>query len=199
MKKFLLLALSLIIATSVCFTVTVSAAEDAAYTGTAEAEDINAFENLFLLICENADKLFATLAFASSLIVVFAYKRGLIPLINKGLSAIRKSTDNFEIKAQDAMLKTEKSVEFLTDRFVSYENTVDSVSSALADISERLDALSESSDEKQLMKTVMLSQIDMLYEIFMQSGLPQYSKDALGEKMSKMKKTLGVGEENERA
>ena len=45
----------------------------------------------------------------------------------------------------------------------------------------------------------MLSQIDMLYEIFMQSGLPQYSKDALGERMAKMKKTLGVGEEDDRA
>ena len=199
MKKFLLLALSLIIAISVCFTVTASAAEDDTYAQATDSAEINAFANLFLLIRENADKLFAMLAFISSLIVVFAYKRGLIPLINKGLAAIRKSTDSFEGKAQDAILKTEKSIEFLTDRFASYENTVDSVSSAIADISERLEALSESSDEKQLLKTVMLSQIDMLYEIFMQSGLPQYSKDALGERMAKMKKTLGVGEEDDRA
>ena len=45
----------------------------------------------------------------------------------------------------------------------------------------------------------MLSQIDVLYEIFMQSGIPQYAKDSLGEKVAKMKKSLLVGEENDRA
>ena len=93
-------------------------------------------------------------------------------------------------------LLTEKSLEFLTDRFVSCENTIDSVSRELTNLSEKLDAIQEEKSEKEKFKTVMLSQIDMLYDIFMQSGIPQYSKDALGEKVAKMKKELGIGEEN---
>ena len=36
--------------------------------------------------------------------------------------------------------------------------------------------------------------IDMLYEVFMHSSLPQYSKDALGEKVAEMKKSISLGE-----
>jgi hypothetical protein len=40
------------------------------------------------------------------------------------------------------------------------------------------------------MKTIMSAQVDMLYNIFMSSSLPQYSKDAVGERISEMKAAL---------
>ena len=34
------------------------------------------------------------------------------------------------------------------------------------------------------------AQIDMLYDVFMSSALPQYQKDAVGERIAKMKEAL---------
>ena len=41
----------------------------------------------------------------------------------------------------------------------------------------------------------MNAQIDMLYEIFMSSALPQYAKDRVGEKVAEMKAQLTDGED----
>ena len=199
MKKFSILALSALMAITIILSLSVSvfASEGVPEYPATDEVNINEFSEAFDMIANNSDKIFAILAFLSSAIVAFAYKKGLIPIINKGLTAIKKSTDSFENAAKDTLIKTEKSLEFLTDNFVSCENTIDSVSRDLTCLSERLDAIQEEKSEKEKFKTVMLSQIDMLYDIFMQSGIPQYSKDALGEKIAKMKKELDMGEEND--
>ena len=40
------------------------------------------------------------------------------------------------------------------------------------------------------MKIILESQIDMLYDIFMSSSIPLFQKEAVGEKISAMKKRL---------
>lgn len=195
MKKILLLAFFLIISLSVSVT---AFASEAMPTDT-NTETTSELSEMFMLITDNSDKIFSVLAFISSLTVVFAYKRGFIPLVNKGLTAIKNGTDNFESKAQDSLIKTENSLSFLLDKFACCENTIERVSSNLEELSEKLGSLEDENNEREIFKTVMLSQIDVLYEIFMQSGIPQYAKDSLGEKVAKMKKSLLVGEENDRA
>ena len=71
------------------------------------------------------------------------------------------------------------------------------------ELSKNLDVIAErvkESEEERLavnrLKTAMLTEVEMLYDIFMHSSLPQYSKDNVGEKISAMKKALGTGEEN---
>ena len=206
MKKYLLL-IFLILVFTLSISVTVFAEEipetENAYTeNTApvempdNAEEQNTFSEIYELILNNSDKLFSLLAFISSLVMVFAYKKGLIPIINTGLSAIRKSTDTFEKSAGESLIKAEESLNFLTSKFASCINTLEDISDCVDKLSERLDAIEEDKDSAKTFKTVMLSQIDMLYEIFMKSGLPQYSKDALGEKVAQMKKSITSGEEN---
>ena len=55
------------------------------------------------------------------------------------------------------------------------------------------DELSESREQAlktQDMRKVMIAQIDMLYDIFMSSGLPVYQKDEVSERVRKMKIVL---------
>ena len=47
------------------------------------------------------------------------------------------------------------------------------------------------------MKALMSAQIDMLYDIFMTSSLPQYQKDAVNQRVKEMKEVTesdGLGE-----
>ena len=196
MKKFLLCGLYLLMVMTLFLTLSVNAlaAESAPVETIPEAEEENELSILFDALSENSDKIFSLLAFVSSIIVIFIYKRGLIPLVNTGLCAMKKSTDDFDDKASESLTKTERSLDILTSKFISLENGGDMIAKGLSEISERLEGMIKSEKEKQLFKNVMLSQIDMLYEVFMQSGLPQYSKDALGERVAKMKKSLAEGE-----
>ena len=195
MKKFLFSVISIfaIISFILSFSGTALAAEENSdYVGTEENE--STFSEIYSLVLENVDKIFSALAFVSSLLLVFAYKKGLIPIINTGLSAIKKSADKFEGSSLESILKTEESLGFLTDKFASCINTVEGISKSVEELGERLKLMEGEKNNGETVKTVMLSQIDMLYEIFMNSALPQYSKDALGEKVAEMKKSIRAGE-----
>ena len=201
MKKFLLFAI-LAITLTLTLSVTALATDGNAALpeGETEAdalEEANAFSEIYALIIDNIDKVFSALAFICSLLLAFAYRRGLIPIVNKGLCAIKKNSDSFESTMTDSLGKTEASLNFLAEKFAVCLNTIEQVSEYVESLSERLDIIEAKKDSAKTLKTVMLSQIDMLYEIFMNSALPQYSKDALGEKVAEMKKSIAVGEGND--
>ena len=47
------------------------------------------------------------------------------------------------------------------------------------------------------MKALMSAQIDMLYDIFMTSSLPQYQKDAVNKRISEMKEVRALDKDGE--
>ena len=48
--------------------------------------------------------------------------------------------------------------------------------------------------ERERMRIIMQGQIDMLYDIFMTSALPQYKKDEVGTRINEMKEKLVINE-----
>ena len=204
MKKTLtlIIALAVVFALTLCLSVTAMASDNPVVndiesgengdTGSTYSEE-NPFKEIYEFAAENADKILSALAFLSSLFLIFAYRKGLIPIINKGLSAIGKSSGNFEVTAKESLLKAEKNLDFLSEKFAACENSVEIVSRSIDELTEKFDKIDGDIKATESLKLVMLSQIDMLYEIFMHSSLPQYSKDALGEKVAEMKKSISLG------
>ena len=83
----------------------------------------------------------------------------------------------------------------------SIEDGLDAAKKALAELTERVEALDaginksikdadEATREKEAFKLILTSQVDMLYYLFMSSALPQYQKDTVGERISKMREAL---------
>ena len=65
----------------------------------------------------------------------------------------------------------------LTEKISSLDNAVN----------ERLVMDEKARGEYEKLRFIIEGQIDMLYDIFMSSALPQYQKDAVGERIGKMK------------
>lgn len=193
-----ILALSFILIFSICAFAAESEENGNADSYSESADENALFAELYRLFLKNADKIFSLLAFSGSLITVIAYRKGLIPVLSTGLTSIKKSSDELEKKSEEALVNTEKTLDVFTNRLIGYENTLQSLSGELEKLGERLLSKEESERNEKLLKEVMLSEIDMLYEIFISSSLPQYSKDAISEKVAKMKKRLVCGEENEK-
>ena len=120
-----------------------------------------------------------------------------MPLIKSGIAGIGKSAGELAEKSGEAIEKTEQTLSFLSERFAFCESSVESALASIEELGAKLESIEKNTDGSEKTKAVLLSQIDLLYDIFMQSSLPQYSKDAVGEKVTKMKKALAAGEENE--
>ena len=65
---------------------------------------------------------------------------------------------------------------------------------AISDIEAHLARYENAMTQYSAMKTVMSAQTDMLYAVFMASGLPQYQKEEIGERIAEMRKELQLNE-----
>lgn len=155
------------------------------------------FDALYEAFIDNADKIFSVLSFLGSVVVVVAYKKGLIPVLNSGLRSIRKSSDELKKKSEENILSAQKTLNMLTSRLAGYENSADTLYKSVEELRERLESREESYKREADLKEILLAEIDMLYEIFINSSLPQYSKDTVSERIVKMKKSLCHGDEDE--
>ena len=129
----------------------------------------------------------SALAFLGSLIVALAYKRGLMPAVKSGIGAIggavsqlKDSTESYS-KYQDELL-----TEF-SERLCRAEEVLERFGQAIDEIAEKTEDGKSAAEDRANMKTLMSAQIDMLYDIFMTSSLPQYQKDAVNKRIGEMK------------
>ena len=157
--------------------------------------DESLFQVMYDFTLENIDKFLSALAFIASLVLAFAYKKGLIPLVKAALSSLGGSVGKFEKQARGAIEKTEETVKLLSERFAFCENTATELSNSIELICERIREADEERAAIQSLKEAMLTEVELLYDVFMHSSLPQYSKDNVGEKISEMKKRLAGGGE----
>ena len=162
-----------------------------------EDTESNVFEELYAAVDEFSGEIASALAFIGSLIVAFAYKRGLMPTVKSGIGAIggavsqlKDSTESYS-KHQDELL-----AEF-TERLTRAEEVLEKFGNAIEEIAEKTEDGKHAAEDRANMKALMAAQIDMLYDIFMTSSLPQYQKDAVNKRIQGMKEVTerdGLGE-----
>ena len=162
-----------------------------------EDTESNVFEELYAAVGEFSGEIASALAFIGSLIVAFAYKRGLMPTVKSGIGAIggavsqlKDSTESYS-KHQDELL-----AEF-TERLTRAEEVLEKFGNAIEEIAEKTEDGKHAAEDRANMKALMAAQIDMLYDIFMTSSLPQYQKDAVNKRIQGMKEVTerdGLGE-----
>lgn len=154
-------------------------------------DEANFFEKVYEEIMAYTSEILCALTFAGSLVIAFAYKKGLLPLVEGSLitignavAKIKESTnentklssqlgENIGVKLSD----TQELLTRLSERIGTLENT----------LSGNIKTENAARLEMGQLRLVVDTQIDMLYDIFMYSALPQYQKDAVGERIAKMK------------
>ena len=148
------------------------------------------FTELFEAFEERLSEILSALAFAGSLIIMFCYKKGLIQVVTEGVKAlsggvksISERTESIKTEAEELSLMMDKKLE-------SFEKIINVMLNSIENTEKRLDELKESEGERAKLNTVMLGQIDMLYDIFNATSIPQYLKDSVGERISAMKAEL---------
>ena len=152
------------------------------------------FDTVYAILLENSDKIFSLLSFLISAVIAFLYKKSLMPTIkgtvtgiSGALTKLREENTKDVGVAIEAITKT-------TERLFETEQTLATLRDELFRIESELDTKKIDDEDRRAIRAVLSSEVDMLYEIFMQSSLPQYQKDKVGERIAGMKATLGSGE-----
>ncbi len=173
------------------------AADEEVGSPDADSGSENIFAVIYSAILENSDKLLSALAFLGSLVIAFAYKKGLIPIIKGSLSALTSAVVTLKEETASGMESTSKEALAVREKFESAEQLLSSLTERLDSLSTELSCLSEEKKRSEALRLIMSSQVDMLYEIFMSSALPQYQKDSVGERIGEMKRALAEGVKND--
>ena len=152
------------------------------------AEEENIFSLVFDLIGQRSTEIFSALALIASLILAYAYKKGLYPLLKNALGALNGSVEKLKESKDNELEETGRLCEAVKERLGSFEELLDALADKLNTVEEELNT-SEANKNGRL-NAVLSTQIDLLYDVFMSSSLPQYQKDAVGQRVLKMKEEL---------
>ena len=200
-KRNILTFLAVLCLSFAIFSVTAFANENEAMSQESDASEStyetareSIFDEIYGAVMANADKILSAMAFCGTLIVGFAYKRGLLPLLGKAMNAISKSVDGIK---EDGIRSAQSTEERLTNIDASIKEIRESsavTEASISDIEEHISRYDEAMAQDSAMKTVMSAQTDMLYAVFMSSALSQYQKEEIGERIAEMRKELKLNE-----
>ena len=155
-----------------------------------EAADENFFALAYEEISSHSSEILSALTCIFSLILTFTYKKGLLPTLGASLGGIGSSVDEIRMHTENGIRTALSSAERIEGQLIGISELCEALSKSVYEIDERMRELEGDKRQSEEMKIILRSQIDMLYDVFMESALPQYSKDAVGERIGKMKSLL---------
>ena len=163
---------------------------------TGEVPEIdNPFEDIFEAASEFSAEIASALAFIGSVLVAFAYKRGLLPSVKSGIVAIGGAVGQLKDSTESTSRHQEQMLEEFTERLSRAEDVLERFGKAIDEIAEKTEDGKSAAADRADMKALMSAQIDMLYDIFMTSSLPQYQKDAVNQRVREMREVTGLGKD----
>lgn len=164
-----------------------------------ENAEANAFLMLYEQIRTHLPEVFSALSLLGACILAFCYKRGLLPILRDGIGAIGSTTQEFK-KNAEIYAKDTKEICENTNNSIQFTNScIEKMQSSIEAVEEKLAALGDQKSESEIFKELIRGQVDMLYDIFLTSSLPQFEKDRVGKRVEEMRRMLekrAVGEES---
>ena len=157
-------------------------------------ESENFFAEVVEVIETNSDKILSALAFIGSIVLAFTYKRGLLPTLSKTLGNIGSSVKSIGESTEKSLCDNADTMSAINSHIKDIGELFDGLSEDVSALNKKLDSYEEDKLSAAAMSEIMRAQVDMLYEIFMSSSLPHYQKEAVGERISEMKRLLSEKE-----
>ena len=160
---------------------------------TKEGEE-NAFSLFFEGVKTYATEILSALTLIASLVLAYAYKSGLTPVITNALTNLGKLLAGMRESASETVKVSKEITAAIGERLEAAEATVAKLTESIEAVTENLRHEEESAGERKKLSAVLEAQIDMMYSLFISSALPEYQKVAVAEKIEKMKEAIADAE-----
>lgn len=160
------------------------------------ASGAEGFEAFYALVMEHLSEILSLCAFAASLVCAAVYKSGLLPLIERSLNAIGSTTQKIRESAELGEDKRRADIEALSEKLSKLEASLGKLTEDLYECTERMEEKSITAARERRMEALITGELEMLYDIFMSSALPEYEKTRVGERVAKMKEVISSNEKD---
>ena len=165
--------------------------------GIADGEE-NFFSKVYEEISAYTSEILSALTLVGSLTLALAYKKGLLPMIERSLVAIGGAITKIKDTASENAEKNSIITTDIEDKLTRAVGVLDTLTEKVASLDLAIkDSIKDEETarrEKEQLRIITEAQIDMLYDVFMSSALPQYQKDAVGERIAKMREAVALNE-----
>lgn len=154
----------------------------------------NFFLFLYEGVMDNISEIFSLFSFIGTLVIAFIYKKGLLPLFSKTVTGLKDGIGAIKEESESALSAGGQKIDLVRDKLSEIENTFSLFSESVTSLESKLAAEEALASERKKLEIIMGSQIDLLYDIFMSSSLPEYKKEAVGAKFLQMREELKKNE-----
>ena len=148
------------------------------------------FTSLYLIYEENKGELFSLLSAVVSLVLVFVYQKGLLPLLRSGLSLIEGQVRGL----REVNAKAKEDSERVSEETLTLATKLQCATAEMQKLTEAVlerSSESETRDEEfKKMRQCILWQANLLGEVFLASSLPQFSKEKVSHVISEVSTML---------
>lgn len=110
-----------------------------------------------------------------------------LPPSENGIGAIGGAVSQLKDSAESHSKHQDELLTEFSERLCRAEEVLERFGRAIDEITEKTEDGQHAAEDRANMKALMSAQIDMLYDIFMTSSLPQYQKDAVNKRIGEMK------------
>lgn len=155
-----------------------------------ESEYENVFETVYLKVCEYMPEILSGAAFIGSLILAFAFKRGLLPIVKGSIGAIGDAVGEISLRKDEdgRLLDTISST--LGEGLSLADEAIKELGAKIDLLTTSLESAERRAGDRETLFKVINGQIDMLYDVFMSSSLPHFQKEAVGAKIAEMREAV---------
>lgn len=166
-----------------------------------ENEDGTSPSELYDIVMEHIGEVFAFLACTFSALLMLCYKKGILPMIKGGINALSGGVSALSDEARKQSESSAVIGSVISERLAYAEEILGKMESSLELIEKRLGDAEMQKNEGELMRSVLLEEVNMLYEVFMAATMPEYQKDRVTKQVEAMRERLSSfsGGDNEEA
>lgn len=156
--------------------------------GTGEAK--NPFSVIFDEVMAHSAQILSALTLIGSLVLAFAYRKGLMPIIQNALSRISGAVESIRGCTDSESDKLNSIERYINESLESVMSLTEGLCDRIETLNCEIGQIKSDAADREAMLIILNAQIDMMYDVFMTSALPQYQKDSVGKKILKMKEAL---------
>ncbi len=143
-------------------------------------------EEISQVVGQYAGEILATVTLAVSLLNTYRYQKGLLPTLYHGLQGVKTAYGKGEEATQEALKATQNELrgflEEMAPLMATFQEAISAMQQLNADVDRLEGDLAGQNEEIRHMETWIHGMGDILYQVFTAANLPQYAKDAIGDR-----------------
>ena len=156
------------------------------------ASPANIFDAVFEVVGKYSGEIFSALACLGSAAVAVTYKKGLFPILKSGVGRLSDAVSEIKENAKEDAQNSKGTLENVNICVQTIANSIERFEQSLASFEKRIEEVEEEKMRNETLSLLLNEQIELLSDVFLSSSLPQYRKELVGERTSRMKKQLGA-------